>query len=392
MCGVFIDREKLSSRYVPPQLPHRDAQLRTLEELLHDVVRGEAEMPRVIQLVGPTGTGKTSSVYLLHRRLSARGGEHLFIYLNLRIEGSTPFLLFSTLYERLTGHPASRSLSAQEVLRKFLRKLREGGKPALIVLDEVEYHAKGSLSSVIYTLTRLQEMGVDALQVATLFVARSLSWLKLLDPAERSSLGNIVISYPPYTREQLFDILLYRASEAFKEDAAGEDLIQWLADYTYTYMASDVRRALDTLFYAGILAEQDGSSRVTLDHVLKALRNLDAFIAPADVQRLSPYEQVVLYSALKLMEISSKPYVRLSELWEKFLVVSEQVGLDTLSLGEFEDIVQRLVDMGALLTEGPARIAPAPSINLEVVEASLKSLRYSYPWELAGEADASSRL
>ncbi|MCD6357386.1 MAG: hypothetical protein J7L75_02285, partial [Thermoproteales archaeon] len=199
-------------------------------------------------------------------------------------------------------------------------------------------------------------------------------------------------SYPPYTREQLFDILLYRASEAFRDGAVGEDIVQWLADYTYTYMASDVRRALDTLFYAGILAEQEGSSKVMLDHVLKALRNLDAFIAPADVQRLSPYEQAVLYSALKLMEFSSKPYVRLSELWEKFLVVIEQVGLDALKLEEFEDIVQRLVDMGALLTEGPARIAPAPSINLEVVEASLKSLRYSYPWELAGDADASGRL
>ncbi|HDD33615.1 MAG TPA: hypothetical protein ENG30_00530 [Thermofilaceae archaeon] len=378
MKKVFVDREKLSSRYIPPKLPHRDPQLRTLRSLVGDALKGDSLNPRVVQLLGPTGTGKTSSVYLLHREFEGRGVPHTFLYVNLRIEGSTPFLLFSSLYEKATGFPAPRNLSAQELLRLFLRKVLSFKIPALVVLDEVEYHARGAISSVIYTLTRLQEVDEKASRVNIVFIARSSSWLKLLDPAERSSLGNLVVSYPPYTKDQLFDILAYRASEAFAAGAITDDVLHWLSDYTCTYMASDVRRALDTLFYAGVVAEQEGAMRVTLDHVVKALRHMDSFIAPADIPRLNMHEQATLYSALKILENSRKPYVKLSELWEKYLVVSEQIALEPLPLDEFEDLVQRLVDVGALLTEGPARISPAPSLNLEMIAASLKSRRYSY--------------
>lgn len=373
MSTVFMDREKLSSRYIPPKLPHRDQQLKILESIVTDVVGGTAAY-RVVLLTGPVGTGKTSSVILLHNSLHSKGVDHVFAYMNIKFCGETPFTFFSSLYEKVTNLPASRSLGAGEILRETLKALERGGKPTLLALDEAEHHARSSLRTVIYTLARLHEVG-QSLSIVVLFVSRNLEWLKFLEPAERSTLGNLVVRYPPYSAEQLYDILSYRASEAFKVGAVSDEVLKWLAEYTYLYMRSDVRRALDTLLYAGILAEQEGHGKVTRDHLIAALKNIEAFIAPAEVERLNVYEKLVLYAALRLTESSPKPYVKMSELWDEFNLLLEQFRVRRINFDEFESIVQKLSDIGALLSEGPARIFTSPTLNLEFVEATLKPMQ-----------------
>lgn len=372
MGGIFIDREKLSSRHVPGRLPHRDYQLSILRKFIFDVLESDATTLRTVMLVGPTGTGKTSSIILLHRSLMAEEREHAFVHVNMRIEGETPFQLFSAMYEKLTGMPASRSISGQELLKEVTNVLRRSGLPAILAFDEIEFHARSSLRSVLYALLRLNEVTSKLVPMAIVFVARGLDWLKLLEPAERSSLGNLIVRYPPYSREQLFDILSFRASEAFASGVIGDDVLKWLADYTYTYMSGDVRRALDTLLYAGVLAEQEGAGKVTLRHVLDALRNVEAFIAPADIGSLTVREKLLLYAALQL--VKARPYARLSELWEEYTALAESYGLDAGSLESFEDMVQRLIDLGALMAEGPARVAPTPSLNLEVLKEALRDI------------------
>ena len=370
MGTIFVEKERLSSNYVPERLLHRDYQLSVLRELLLDAVERRATMLRTVVVIGPTGVGKTSSIVLLHRSFQARGLRYMFAHVNMRIEGETPFQLFSSLYEKLTGVQASRSLGAQELLKEIAGVLRKRDLPALLVFDEVEFHARSSLRSVIYALVRLHEIVAVPVPVSMVFIARSLDWLKLLDSAERSSLGNLIVRYPPYSREQLYDILSYRASESFAKGAIGDDVIRWLAEYTYTYMSSDVRRALDTLLYAGILAEQEDSGRVSLRHVVSALRNLETFIAPADVESLSMREKILLYALLQL--VKAKPYVRLSELWEEYNSLLESYGEKQVDYEEFEDLVQHLADIGALMVEGPTRVAPAPSLNLEAIRSHLK--------------------
>jgi len=370
MGSLLIDCEKLSSRYVPPKLPYRDQQLALLRSFLGDVVRGEAAHPRVALLIGPTGTGKTSSVLLLHKALADEGWAHAFAHVNMRIVGDTPFQLFAALYESVAGVPASRSVSAYELLKETIAALKREGLPALLVFDEIEFHAKTALRSAIYALTRLHEL--QTAQVAMLFIARNLDWLKLLDPAERSSLGNVVVRYPPYTRDQMLGILAYRAQEAFRAGAVGEDVLSWLAEYAHTYMQSDVRRALDTLLLAALIAEQEGASRVETRHIVAALKQSEVFVAPAEVEQLTLYEKLTLYAALRASK--ARPYAKLSEVWEELLSLVEQLDLEPPKPEDFEDTVQRLVDLGALLAEGPARITPAPTLNVETITSALRDV------------------
>ncbi|MEM3137729.1 MAG: hypothetical protein QW760_04360, partial [Thermofilaceae archaeon] len=136
-----------------------------------------------------------------------------------------------------------------------------------------------------------------------------------------------------------------------------------------------------TLLYAGILAEQENYGKVTKDHVITALRGMEAFIAPAEVERLNVHEKLVLYATLRLTEHSSKPYVKISELWDEFNLLLEQFRVRQINFNEFENIVQKLSDLGALLSEGPARISASSTLNLELIEATLKSVQQEYRGE-----------
>ena len=57
---IFKDRNKLSPHYIPKKLPYREEQLRMLHSIYGAMIRNiESAYPRFIQIIGPTGSGKT---------------------------------------------------------------------------------------------------------------------------------------------------------------------------------------------------------------------------------------------------------------------------------------------------------------------------------------------
>lgn len=60
---IFKDREKLSPRYVPPMLPHREKQIQELYNIFREALASPSKAHlKSIQIVGPAGTGKTSCI------------------------------------------------------------------------------------------------------------------------------------------------------------------------------------------------------------------------------------------------------------------------------------------------------------------------------------------
>ena len=76
--SIFRDMDKLSPRYVPKVLQHREDQIRFLSNLYETALENiQEKYLQVSQLVGPVGTGKTSTAIrfgemLEERLLSAR--------------------------------------------------------------------------------------------------------------------------------------------------------------------------------------------------------------------------------------------------------------------------------------------------------------------------------
>ena len=141
--SIFKDKEKLSPRYVPHRLPHREEALSILQFLFSGAVTAaESWNLRTVQLVGPAGAGMTSFLLVFGRRLEQEAKElrvdlrHL--YVNLKLHGGRRVVLYRHLLAQVAPERLSLSLSAEEILRRMTSHLREKKRFLLISLDEVD--------------------------------------------------------------------------------------------------------------------------------------------------------------------------------------------------------------------------------------------------------------
>lgn len=357
---LLVNPRVLSRAHIPSKLPHREPQLSTLQSLFRDAAEGQPVF-KVVQLVGPKGTGKTTSAHLLQRHLNSRNPSVAHVYLNLRaLNDPSPWVVYAQLVARAGGRP-SRSLSAGELFEKFVELLgREKGRAYVLTVDEAE-QLTGYRSlhggRIVYNLTRLPEFGVENVS-GVLFISREEGWAQYLAPEEQSSLGAIVVKYPSYTRGQLFDILAYRASEAFTPEAVPESVVEYLAEVVEALFDSDVRKALDILLLSGQIAETEGAEKLSIEHVNRAVEQSlrERYLFSQSVDQLGTAERVVLLAVLLAAREAGQSFVTQRDIQRYVAFVCESYKLRQPTAREQEEALQRLSDEGFIQFRGPLRV------------------------------------
>jgi len=357
--AIFRDRSKLSPRYVPEELPHRQAQVQQLVHVFSDAVRDPDKFPlTVLQVVGAAGIGKTSTVLRSSKTLEEQFAKSRLTlktaYINLKLQGGNKFAIYRFLLERIAPELPAQGLSAEEMLRYLLRYMRENKQYALIVMDEIDYLIKTSKDSgIIYDLTRLNEFEPDkpCNVKGVIFIARSTEFYGKLDSAELSTLGRFPMEFHPYNIQQVSDILESRAGQAFSPKAIGSDVIDKVSDITTSAEVNgDVRYALDLLLYAGNLAESQGTGRVTLDHVRKVHGQMHPSITNEELDQLSNNHLVSLTALVRALRGKKKPYVELKDVRLYASELAEQLRVKKIDVEDYLDDLKarKLVDMKSL--------------------------------------------
>ncbi|QOJ79506.1 AAA family ATPase [Infirmifilum lucidum] len=332
-----------------------------LQSIFSDVRAGLPYF-KVVQLIGPKGTGKTTSTHLLLRYLSsASPGSVAHVYLNLRaLSEPSPWVIYSQLITRVGGRP-SRNLSAGELFEKFVSLLqRDANRTYVVTVDEAE-QLTGYRSihggQIVYNLTRLPEFGVENVS-GVIFISREEDWASHLAPEERSSLGALIVRYPAYTRDQLVDILLFRSGEAFVPGALSGAIIEYLAEVTEAVFESDLRRALDVLLLAGQIADSEKAGKVSIEHLNKAIAQSlrERYLFSHSVDQLGTAEKVVLLAVLLASRQLNQSFVAMRDVYKQVALVCENYGMKSLSQREQEEALQRLADEGYIQFRGPLKI------------------------------------
>lgn len=375
--NLLVNPQALSSRHIPRQLPHRDEQISQLYTLIRKPLEGDPFL-QVVQLVGPVGTGKTSSDALVMKKLGEEIPNLVHLYVNLRaLSEPSPWLVYSFIASQL-GARLSRSISTGEVFLKLVKLLeRDSSKRYVITVDEAdELTGVRSLKGgrVVYNFTRLPELGARNV-AAVVFIARRTEWPLGLADEEKSTLGSITIRYPLYTFEQLVDIITYRASEAFRSGAFEEEIATHIARVTIDLFNGDVRAALDLLLYAGLIADAERASRIELKHIEKSLAQLtgSSYVSEEILSSLSGAERVVLAAALLGVKQLGQLNVPLPLIEENADTLSRQLGERILRDRSYEAL-QKLHDAGLLRFNGPMRVYVAAIGPLDPREAVPKLL------------------
>lgn len=347
---IFLDRSKLSARYVPDELHHREKEMSLLMMMFKDsYIKPEQFLFSTPQIVGRSGIGKTSTIIKFSGMLEsefAKAGLTLKVaYINLKLQGGNKYAVYRFLLEKIAPELPSQGLSAEEMLRYLLSYLYENKLYTLIILDEIEFLLRSNKDSgIIYDFTRLNEFDLSkhCNVIGVIFIARSTDFHDKIDSSELSTLGRIPIEFLPYSEEQIGDILVTRSSESFNPKVVGTDIIDEVSLITTSsQVGGDVRYALDLLLYAGNLAEANGSDRITLEQIRKVHGHNRPSITMEDLKELPKNHLLTLLAILKVQSKRKKQYVELKEIRAYALELAEEHKAKKF---EFEDCMNDLLD------------------------------------------------
>ncbi|MBD3205846.1 AAA family ATPase [Candidatus Bathyarchaeota archaeon] len=377
--SVFKNQRKLQPRYIPNELIHRKAQLKQLRNIFKEaIIHPESQHMKVIQLIGPTGSGKTSTAHhfstLLEREARRLKNKLSVIHVNCKLEARTRANLYRRLLSKAIGRDA-RGYPAEEYLSKLLEHLHETNKYLLVILDDVDHLIRNSSpekqgAGVVYDMTRLNELDLagPAHVLGVVFIAKDHSFLELLDPSERSSLGNLVVRLPHYDRDQLIDILEARAKEAFRPGAVSRNLIEYVADLASGRKEDpgDCRYALDLLLSAGIKADEDRFEEITFEHVREVHSSFLWGISAEELKDLGAHSIMVLRAAVQALRSGKSAYVPMKAVHEYYEILCGARNFTPLSYTRIKQLLRELDSIGALDQE--------PGKGIGVAGATLKDL------------------
>ncbi len=345
---VFKDRTKLSPRYIPEELPHREKQIDLLKRTFSNLKNDPDKYPLIIlQIIGQAGIGKTSTLIrfgnLLKEELANNKINSKIVYINLKLQGGNKYAIYKYMLGCIAPELPAQGLSAEEMLRQMIEYLDNTSSYALIILDEIDYLIKISKDiGIIYDLTRLNEFNPNKRcnVKGVIFIARSIEFYEKLDEAELSSLGRIPIEFPTYTIEQVSDILVQRSVEAFNKEVISTDIIDWISRIIISPgINGDIRYALDLLTYAGNVAENEGTKKILLDQVKRVHEQIYKGITDEDLKDLSKEQIVILLAIIRGLRIKKKDHVELKEIRMQVIDIAKE---NKIKKVDVEDVLSEL--------------------------------------------------
>lgn len=382
---IFKDEEKLSPEFVPQHLPHRENEFNMLKTFFSSIINGRSSISTRVIVSGAVGTGKSVLIKLFGQKAvteALKNGIDLkFLYVNCRVSRTT-FSILRKLVEQLKARLPGRGLSNEELYHKILDYLDYRGSYAIIALDEVEMLLREEGSEPFYLLTRVGEERSKIPRISTIFVFRNPEMLDALDASTRSSILGNIIHLKEYNHNQLYDILKYRASLAFMQDVLMDDAIHLIADIASE--RGDARYALDILWRAGKYAEAESASKVTPEHVRRAIASVYPTIRREHLEYLEQHSKIILLALARALDAEKSAYVTSSTLNDYYKMVCEENDLEPRSYTSFWEALQKLDDLGIIRIrvvseglKGRKSYISLPGIPTSILKRELEPLLFT---------------
>lgn len=194
-------------------------------------------------------------------------------------------------------------------------------------------------------------------QIITLSTATSVSWMEhKLDESTLSLYFPFIDVLSPFSREQLHKILEYRCA-AFFDDVLDKNVLIECAKEG-EFMGS-ISRAIELLRSASIIAENCKSSRITLDHLDKAVFEKDVEFETTLWRNSSIHTKLILSSLIEL----SKDQVEIVTplIYSKYLLKCKDLNIKPLSKRGFYPYIhvlesERVIDIDTIFCSNGGEI------------------------------------
>ncbi|MDP7975002.1 MAG: Cdc6/Cdc18 family protein [Thermoprotei archaeon] len=348
---IFRDETVLFPDFIPPYLPHRDAQMRQLIDYFRVVLESPGKVSQKVLCEGRVGVGKTAVAKLfsslLEREANLRFGVKLkSVVVDCRKE-RTLFSVLQAVSSSLDPYAQIKGFSTRDIHKMILEGLEATGTSLLLVLDEVDYLLLSSGSDAIYELTR-DEKGAS--RVSFMFISRSSAFMNSLDESTRSTLLHNRLSFPAYSSLELRDILTQRLPQAFVSGSVSDEVVGQAAELAAS-AGGDARLALELLWRAAKRAEEDGRDRVTPEDVRVVYGDIEGVPNEEELASLQPHMALSLLAIARALAASDRDRLTTGDAERSYAAVCEEYGVTPRAHTAFWEGLQELRDLGFISAE-----------------------------------------
>ena len=349
--SLVKSRQALTIDYVPEKLPFRDAEAKTLAQVLSTVFKGAR--PSNLLLFGKPGTGKTAVAKNVVERLVKKSNELKIdvtvIFINAKSAGSAYKVLYEIAEELGINREQGKQvhftgLSMGEATDRILQYIQKKKLRFILVVDEIDSLVDKSGDDILYNFTRAnQKMGKGGF-VTLIGISNSLTFKDKLDPRVRSSLSEEEAVFNPYTVDQLRQILQERSRLAFSEGAVSDAAINLCAAVAGREHG-DARLAMNLLRVAAELAEREGATKVDEKHVRSGQDRIEKD-APFEALKNAPaHHKLVIIAVTK-----SKSGIT-GDVYDTYLALCKQMEQKPLTQRRVTQIISELDMLGVVSTD-----------------------------------------
>ncbi|XP_067168016.1 cell division control protein 6 homolog [Apteryx mantelli] len=243
---------------VPDCLHARERETSVIKRFLKEHVCGER--PGSLYISGAPGTGKTACLSRVLQDCKGELARSRTVVLNcMRLSSSQA--VFPAVAEQLGLQAAARA-AGREIARKLEKQLTAKGPMVLLVLDEMDQlDSKGQ--DVLYTVFEWPWLAGSRLVLIGMANALDLTDRGLARLQARPSCRPQLLTFAPYTREQLASILQERLKQVAGEPVLDTSAVQFCARKV-SAVSGDARKALDVCRRAVEMVERDVRSQTVL--------------------------------------------------------------------------------------------------------------------------------
>ncbi|HKM59677.1 MAG TPA: ORC1-type DNA replication protein [Candidatus Bathyarchaeia archaeon] len=368
---LFKDREVLRHDYIPDKLPHREEQIKLLGQTVAPVLK-DARCSNIF-IYGKTGTGKTAvAKYVLsHLEFKAKeyGAKVKFCYINCRMTGSE-YRVFASLSQSVGMSIPFTGLSVGEVFDRFRTGLDSSRIIFIIVLDEIDALIKDRGDAFMYELTRINETLTQS-KVSIIGISNDLRLKEFLDPRVFSSLSEEELVFRPYDAAELRNILSERSKLSFREGVLSEPALS-ICSALAAAEHGDARRALDLLRVAGEVAERQGASSISEEHVRLAEKHIEHNRVVEAIKNLTLHSKLVLLSVFHL----NKPSANTGEIYDVYNELCGEFGAGLLTQRRLGTLINELDSMGLVNAKvvSMGRYGRTKKIRLEISRGIIRDV------------------